>query len=352
MNTDNSKRQVVVITGASAGVGRATACEFARQGAAVALLARGAQGLEGTRREVERLGGMALVIPTDVAHAEQVEAAAEKVEAELGPIDVWVNNAMTTIFAAIADIQPDDFRRATEVTYLGVVYGTMAALRRMKPRNRGSIVQVGSALAYRAIPLQAPYCGAKHAIRGFTDSLRAELIHDQSSIRVSMVQLPAMNTPQFGWCKSKMKEHPQPVPPIFQPEVGARAIVWASAHGRREVHVGFSSVKVIWANKFAPGLADWLAAKQGVSGQKADFTGDPERPFNLYEPVDQDEDHGAHGRFDDEARRRSWQYEWTIRRGPLAAAAALSLIVLGGLIWATQSTSSPSPDATAIGDVD
>jgi short-subunit dehydrogenase len=242
--------RTVVVTGASAGVGRATIREFAREGAQVALLARNTEGLHAAAREVNELGGRGLAIPVDVAVADQIEAAAARVESELGPIDVWVNNAMTTVFARFADLTPAEFKRATEVTYLGTVYGTMSALRRMLPRDAGHIVQVGSALAYRSIPLQAPYCGAKHAIAGFTDSLRTELIHDHKNIHLTMVQLPAMNTPQFSWCRSKMPHHPMPVPPIFQPEVAAERIVWASHHTRREVFVGTPTVIAIEANKF------------------------------------------------------------------------------------------------------
>ncbi|HZK81623.1 MAG TPA: SDR family oxidoreductase, partial [Humisphaera sp.] len=219
-NTNHGK--VVVVTGASAGVGRAVVTEFARQGAYIGLIARGKDRLEATRHEVEELGGKALVLPTDVAEAQQVEQAAERVEKELGPIDIWVNDAMTTIFAPFLQITPEEFKRATEVTYLGQVYGTMAALKRMHARNRGTIVQVGSALAYRSIPLQSPYCGAKHAIAGFTDSIRSELIHDKSAVHITAVMLSAMNTPQFSWCRTRLPRHPQPVPPIFQPEVAAR----------------------------------------------------------------------------------------------------------------------------------
>src|SRR6185436_17230425 len=241
-------RRVVVITGASAGVGRATARAFAAGGADIGLLARGVDGLEAARREVEAAGGRALVLPTDVADPDQVEAAAERVERELGPIDVWVNNAMVSVLSPVRYLKNDEIRRVTDVTYLGVVYGTTAALRRMLPRDRGSIVQVGSALAYRGIPLQAAYCGAKHAIQGFTESLRCELLHDGSSVRVTMVQLPAMNTPQFDWVKSRMPRKPQPVPPIYTPEIAANAIVWAAAHERRELSVGIPTAVAIWGN--------------------------------------------------------------------------------------------------------
>lgn len=330
------QRKVVVITGASAGVGRATAWEFAKQGAAVALLARGQAGLDAAQREVEELGGQALVIRTDVADPDQVETAAEQVEAKLGPIDVWVNNAMTTVFATVLDIDPKDFKRATEVTYLGAVHGTMSALRRMKARNRGSIVQVGSALAYRAIPLQAPYCGAKHALRGFTDALRSELIHDKSEVQITMVQLPALNTPQFAWCKSKLKEHPQPVPPIFQPEVAARAIVWASQHKRRELHVGFPTLKTIWTNKFFPGFADWYAARAGISGQKSSFDRQQERGFNLYEPMDAAHDWGCRGRFSERSQTHSYHLWWTTHRSWLSAAALVVVLLSARILWMIQ----------------
>src|SRR5947207_4278946 len=254
--TDPTTRQVVVVTGASAGVGRATVRAFAQRGADVGLLARGVDGLEAARREVEAAGGRAIAIPTDVADADRVEAAADRIERELGPIDVWVNNAMVSVFSPVKELTPDEVHRVTEVTYLGVVYGTLAALKRMLPRDRGSIVQVGSALAYRGIPLQAAYCGAKHAIQGFTESLRSELLHDKSNVRVTMVQLPAINTPQFSWVKSRLPREPQPVPPIYAPEIAADAIVWAARHRRREMSVGAPTVAAIWGNKVASGLAD------------------------------------------------------------------------------------------------
>src|SRR5438034_6802471 len=244
----------VVVTGASAGVGRATARKFARNGARVALLARGRDGLEAARKEVEELGGKALVVPVDVANAEQVEAAAAQIEAELGSIDIWINNAMVSVFSPVKEMTPEEFRRVTEVTYLGYVYGTLAALKRMLPRDRGVIVQVGSALAYRGIPLQAAYCGAKHAIQGFMDALRCELLHDGSRVRVTMVQMPALNTPQFGWVKSRLPHKAQPVPPIFQPEVAAGAIHWAAHHARRELIVGGSTSIVLFGNKLGAGL--------------------------------------------------------------------------------------------------
>lgn len=326
--------QVVVITGGSAGVGRACATEFARRGAAVAVLARGEERLEAACADVEQVGGRALAIPTDVSDPQQIEQAAEQVEAELGPIDVWVNNAMTTVFAPLKQISPEEFRRATEVTYLGVVYGTMAALKRMLPRNRGSIVQVGSALAYRAIPLQSPYCGAKHAIRGFTDSLRSELLHDGSRVHVTMVQLPALNTPQFSWCRTRLPRHPQPVPPIFQPEVAARGIVWAASHRRRELFVGGSAVWTIWLNKLLPGLGDRYLARNAYNGQQTDEPVDADRPDNLFSPVAGD--FGAHGIFADRASNRSWQLWLTTHRGSVMGLAALLFVLIGAaLVWGT-----------------
>src|SRR4051812_26690960 len=246
-------RSVVVITGASAGVGRAAVRAFAREGADIGLLARGIDGLEGARSEVEAAGGRALVVPTDVADAQTVEAAAERVERELGPIDVWVNNAMVSVFSPVKEMTAGEIRRVTEVTYLGVVHGTLSALKRMLPRDRGVIVQVGSALAYRGIPLQSAYCGAKHAIQGFTESLRCELMHDQSRVRVTMVQLPAMTPPQFDGGKGRLPRQPQPVPPIYAPEVAADAIVWATSTHRREISVGAPTAIAIWGNKFAAG---------------------------------------------------------------------------------------------------
>lgn len=327
--------KVVVVTGASAGVGRAVVAEFARQGAHIGLIARGKEGLEATKREVEELGGKALVLPTDVADAQQVEAAAERVEQELGPIDIWVNDAMTTIFAPFLKITPDEFKRATEVTYLGQVYGTMAALKRMHARNRGTIVQVGSALAYRSIPLQSPYCGAKHAIVGFTDSIRSELIHDGSNVHITAVMLPAMNTPQFSWCRTRLPRHPQPVPPIFQPEVAARAIVWAAGHKRREVYVGWPTVGAIYAQDIAPSFVDHYLAKHGFDGQQTSEPVSPDRPDNLFEPAHGE--HSAHGIFDNRARDLSVQsfmnlqlLSLTAHRGLIASAA----VVLAGLLFA------------------
>jgi len=326
--------QVVVVTGASAGVGRATVRELAREGASVGLIARGEAGLEGARQDVERLGGRALAVPADVADAGQVEAAAERIESELGPIDVWINNAMATILAPLSEITPEEFRRSTEVTYLGSVWGTMAALRRMRPRDRGTIVQVGSALAYRGIPLQAPYCGAKHALQGFLESLRAELLHEGANVHVTMVQLPALNTPQFTWARSRMPREPQPVPPIYQPEVAAKAIVWASRNPRRELMVAWPTVKAILGNAVAPGLADRYLARSGYDAQQRDVPADPTRPDNLFGPVD--EDRGAHGPFDDESHDRSVQAALSRHRRSLGLGALASAVAALGLSRAAR----------------
>lgn len=319
----------VVITGASAGVGRAAARAFGKRGWRVALLARGIDGLQAAKKEIEEAGGTALALPVDVADHAQVEAAAAQVERELGPIDVWVNNAMATIFCPFENITPEDFERATAVTYLGAVWGTMAALKRMKPRNRGTVVQVGSALAYRSIPLQAPYCGAKSALRGFTDSIRSELIHDRSKVHVTMVQLSAFNTPQFDWGKTCYDNKPQPVPPIFQPEIAADAIVWAAEHRRREVWVGFPAVKAILGTHILPAYLDRLMAKRAVSGQITDRPLAPKRQNNLYTPVAGD--HGAHGRFDDCAKSISWQFRLTKHRWKLAGATVLACAGLAAI---------------------
>jgi short-subunit dehydrogenase len=307
--------EVVVITGASAGVGRATAQEFARRGARIGLLARDQERLEKTKQEVEHLGGEALVLSADVADADQVERAAAQVEKSFGPIDIWVNNAMTSVFAPFKEVSPEEFKRVTEVTYLGVVYGTMAALKRMLPRNQGTIVQVGSALAERSIPLQAAYCGAKHGIRGFTDSIRSELLHDGSEVHLTMVQLPALNTPQFEWVRSKLPRRAQPVPPIFQPEVAAAAIVRATEQKKREVYVGMSTIKAMWGNKFIPGLLDRKLARMGYEGQQTEEPEDPNRPENLFTPVPGD--FGAHGLFDAQSRRTTTDLWLAEHRAPL-----------------------------------
>ncbi|MGX2031118.1 SDR family oxidoreductase [Methylocaldum gracile] len=328
-----STSDVVVITGASAGVGRATAVEFARRGARVAVLSRGADGLEGARRDIRQAGGTALVIPADVSDPDQVEQAAGRVEQELGPIDIWINCAMATVFSPVSAMTPAEFKRVTEVTYLGYVYGTMAALKRMRQRNRGTIVQVGSALAYRAIPLQSAYCGAKFAIRGFTDALRSELIHDRSEIRLTMVQIAAFNTPQFDWARIHINRNPQPVPPIFQPEVAARGIVHAAYHPRREFWIGWPTVKTILGNKLVPGFLDRYLADKAYEGQLGPEPLPSNRPDNLFDPVPGD--HGAHGRFDNRARPWSWQLWANMHRGWLAAGATLvaALAVWG---WSGQ----------------
>lgn len=330
---DTAAPMVVVITGGSAGIGRATAEAFARRGARVAVLARGADGLAATCAEIERLGGEAFAVPTDVAFEQQVEDAAAAVENRWGAIDVWVNNAMATIFAPVDQVCPQDFRRATEVTYLGAVWGTLAALKRMKPRGRGVIVQVGSALAYRSIPLQAPYCGAKAALRGFTDSLRSELIRGGSGVRLTMVHLSAFNTPQFEWGRTTMPNRPQPVPPIFQPELAAEAIAWAATHDRREWWVGWPAAKAMLAQRLVPGLLDrWLALK-GYGAQQDDQALPEGRRDNLHQPVPGD--HGSHGRFDDLARSTSLQWWCVTHRGLLVGGAIALMVVLGlGLAWA------------------
>jgi len=327
---NDSKGFVVVITGASSGVGRATAQAFARKGAAIGLIARGVDALHATEEEVVSLGGQALGVPTDVADAQAMEAAAEAIERELGPVDVWVNNAMASVFAPVSEISPEEFRRVTEVTYLGVVYGTLCALRRMRARQAGVIVQVGSALAYRGIPLQSAYCASKHAIQGFTESLRCELMHEQSPVRVTMVQMPALNTPQFDVVRTRLPRHPQPVPPIYQPEVAARAVVMAAEHpARREWWVGASTALTIIGNALAPGFADRYLARTGYDAQQTKEPVSPGRPSNLYEPLPGDR--GAHGDFDSQAHGRSGQWLATRHRVALGGLglAALTGSVLG-----------------------
>src|SRR3954453_11953181 len=322
---------VVVITGATKGVGRAVAERFARDGARIALLARGRDGLDGTVKAVERLGGQALPLPTDVADPDAVDAAASATEEAFGPIDIWINDAMTTVFGFFWDVHPDEFRRATEVTYLGAVWGTRAALNRMRPRDRGTIVQVGSALAYRGIPLQAPYCGAKHAMKGFTESIRTELRARRSSVHVGMVQLPGLNTPQFKHCRSKLPNHPQPVKPIFQPEVAARGVVTAVHKRRREMYVGFPTLYTIWGNKLAPWIAERYLAKTAVKGQQTGEPVDPNRPDNLFEPLHVDE--GAHGPFDSQAKASSVEAQIAQNRGKVAGALAGAAAAAGLAAW-------------------
>jgi NAD(P)-dependent dehydrogenase (short-subunit alcohol dehydrogenase family) len=324
--------QTVVITGASAGIGRATAIAFAKRGCRVALLARGADGLRGACHDVEQAGGMALPIATDVADFAQVEAAAAQVEREWGAIDVWVNNAMATIFCDFTDIPPDDFKRATEVTYLGGVWGTRAALKRMSPRNRGVIVQVGSALAYRSIPLQSAYCGAKSALRGFTDSLRSELIHAGSDVHLTMVHLSAFNTPQFDVARNCTGHKARPLGTVFQPEVAAEAIVWAAAHRRRELWVGFPAAEAIVGTRIIPGVLDHTLAGSAYEGQQTDEPLPEPAPDNLYKPVPGD--HGAHGRFDDQAVDWSVQLWATTHRAACALTAAA--LLLAGLFAARR----------------
>jgi NAD(P)-dependent dehydrogenase (short-subunit alcohol dehydrogenase family) len=319
-----TRSEIVVVTGASAGLGRAITREFARHGARLGLIARDRDRLEKAVREVEEFGGEAIALPADVADAKQLQRAANEAESRLGPIDIWVNNAMTTVFAPFDQITPDEYRRATEVTYLGAVWGTWAALKLMKPRNRGCVVQVGSALAYRSIPLQAPYCGAKHAISGFTDSIRCELIHDRSRVRITMVQMPALNTPQFDWCRTRLPRHPQPVPPIYNPEVAARAVYWAAHHRRREVRVGIPTVTSILGQKVAPGFLDWYLGRTGYSSQQTGEPTDSQRPDNLVEPVRGD--FGAHGSFDRRAANSSLELWLSTHRG---ASIALSILCVG-----------------------
>jgi NAD(P)-dependent dehydrogenase (short-subunit alcohol dehydrogenase family) len=335
MPSETKRREVVVVTGASAGVGRAIVREFARHGAHLGLLARGEAGLRAAVDDVERLGGRAIAIPTDVADYHAVEAAAERVELDLGPIDVWVNDAMVTVFAPFLEMTPDEYRRVTEVTYLGYVHGTMAALRRMVPRNHGRIVQISSALAYRSIPLQSAYCGAKHAINGFTDSVRTELIHNRSAVRLTVLDLPAVNTPQFTWCLNKMPRKPQPVPPIYEPDVIARAAYWAAHHRKREMYVGGTSWLVIVGNKLFPGLGDWYMARSGYQSQMRDEPADPTQPDDLYNPVDADRDYGARGVFGTRSHERSYE-AWVSEHRPAVLATGLGVALAGAVALATK----------------
>jgi NAD(P)-dependent dehydrogenase (short-subunit alcohol dehydrogenase family) len=331
--------RTVVVTGASAGIGRATARAFGQRGDRVALLARGEAGLQAAAADVEAAGGQALVIATDVADPAQVDAAASRVEEAFGPIDVWVNDAFTSVFAPFAEISPDEFRRVTDVSYLGFVYGTMAALARMRPRGAGTIVQVGSALGVRAIPLQSAYCGAKHAINGFTESLRTELLHEHSDVHVTVVQMPALNTPQFSWVLSRLPRHAQPVPPIYQPEVAARAVVHAADHPRRKQYwVGASTVATILGQRVMPAVLDRYLAKTGFASQQTEQSADPNRPNNLWEPLDgrDGDDYGAHGAFDDRALAYSPQRWLADNARPLALAAAGTALAVGGTALARR----------------
>ncbi len=355
--------EIIVVTGASAGVGRAIVQAFAKRGAHIGLLARGQAGLEGTARDVETLGGKALLLPADVANAEQVELAAARAEEIFGPIDIWINAAMTSVFSPTMEMTSEDYKRVTEVTYLGFVYGTLAALRRMVPRDRGRIIQIGSALAYRGIPLQSAYCGSKHAIQGFTESVRSELMHDNSHVKISMVQLPAVNTPQFIWVKNRLPNKPQPVPPIYQPEVIADAVTYIADHYRRQLYVGMSTVIAIQANKFFPGLGDWYLGKTGYKSQQ---TNEPANPFarnNLWAPVDNERDYEAHGTFDDRANNKSLQV-WADTHLSLVGLLLASLvsiitigfipvvcIVVGLLINSSRLISSMCAENTSTGNI-
>lgn len=329
--SEKNKPDVVVITGASAGLGRAIARRFAQAGAYIGLVARGRDGLEGAKKDVEKLGGKAIIIQGDVADAETAERAAEETEKAFGEIDIWINNAMVSVFSPVKEMKPEDYERVTKVTYLGVVYGTLAALKKMLPRDRGVIVQVGSALAYRGIPLQSAYCASKHAIQGFMDSLRAELIHDKSNVRASMVQMPAMNTPQFSWVKSRLPNKPQPVPPIYQPEVGAEAVYFVAHNDRREMYVGYPTVEAIIGNKLVPAYADKYLAKGGYKSQQTNEKVSEDRQNNLYEPVPGD--HGAHGSFDERSIDFSPQLWADENRGKVALAGAGIAAAGLALLW-------------------
>ncbi len=334
--------QTVVITGASAGIGRATARLYGERGANVALIARGQAGLEGAARSVEDAGGKALAIPADVADYARVNDAARQAEDHFGPIDVWINVAFTSVFAPFAEITAEEFRRVTEVSYLGFVHGTMAALARMRPRGHGTIVQVGSALGSRSIPLQSAYCGAKHAINGFTSSLRCELLHEGSGVNITVAQMPAVNTPQFSWVRSRLPRHPQPVPPIYQPEVAARAVLFAADHPRRRQYwIGASTVATITANKVVPALLDRYLARTGYDSQQTGDDVDHARPDNLFQAIDGPDghDHGAHGVFDARSHARSAQQWLAQRPRALAGLAAAAAVVTG--VMATRPAARP-----------
>ncbi len=326
MKKKQMKSKVVVVTGASAGLGRSIVHIFAEQGAHIALLARNEERLEATKREVERYGVKAITLPVDVASNDQIASAAALIEQQLGPIDIWINNAMVSVFSPVKEMTPEEYKRVTDVTYLGYVYGTLSALKYMLPRNQGMIIQVGSALAYRSIPLQSAYCAAKHAVKGFTESVRTELLHDRSNVKITMIQLPAMNTPQFNWVKSRLPRKPQPVPPIYQPEVAAEAILWAATHYRKEWYLGFLTIIAVIGNKITPGIGDWYLARQGYEAQQYNGPDDPNRPNNLFESPNGD--YNAHGDFDERAFNSCWQFWITKYRTYLFA-----LFVLLFLIW-------------------
>jgi NAD(P)-dependent dehydrogenase (short-subunit alcohol dehydrogenase family) len=328
--------QTIVITGASAGIGRATARLFARRGACLTLVARGRAGLDAAARDVAELGGHPLVQEADTADPQQVEAAADAAEDAFGPIDIWINCAFTGVFAPFDDIPPDEFKRVTEVTYLGFVNGTRTALGRMLPRDHGTIVQVGSALGERAIPLQSAYCGAKHAVNGFTSSVRVELLHRHSGVHITIAQMPAVNTPQFSWVRSRLPRHPQPVPPIYQPEVAARGILYAADHPKRkQYYIGASTQATVWANRLAPALLDRYLARTGFDAQQTDKPAE-RRPDNLFSPADAPPgaDYGAHGEFDDLSHPRSWQA--ALARHPAMATAAAGAGLVAAAAGARQ----------------
>ena len=337
MDTNGQRpTQVVVITGGTAGVGRATARAFARRGAHIGILARGRTGLEATKKDVEALGGKAVTVRGDVSNPEDVERLAEETEAAFGPVDVWVNNAMVGVIATLWEMEPEEYRRVTEVTYLGQVYGTMTALKRMRPRNRGTIVLVGSALAYRGIPLQSAYCGAKHAVQGMFDAVRSELLHDQSDVRITMVQMPGLNTPQFEWIRTKLPNKPKPASPPYQPEIAADAVVYAATDGRdrREIYVGGPSVQAIVGNKVAPGFADHYLARTAFKGQQRDESLPPDRKDNLFEPVEGD--FGAHGPFDAKAKEHSPQL-WATKHKPWVLGVGAAVAGLLGAVLSRRS---------------